>query len=367
VIRTGYGIFHSNLLASNGQNHPGNIPGLSQGVTVLRQQVPTLVGLPFPAISATNPIIDLWAIPKDWKTPYSQYWTFNIQQGFGNNSLLQIGYVGKRGLHENAFVDINALRPGATVRPNPLFGQITNLVNGNSSNYHALQLTGKRRFSHGVTFNANYTWSHSLDQGGGTFGPRAQDYNNQRAEYGNADGDVRHMLEFDYTFEIPSIPHSPSFLNGWQVNGITIMRSGIPIYIQCGCDSRGIGVATARPNLVPGVPLRPANFDIPNAQLNIAAFSTPAAGTFGNLGRNVITAPPAYNWDFSLFKNFKFRETQNVQFRAEAFNIFNTPQFSNPGATLTAPASFGRSLTTFNAVGGFPTNRQMQLALRYSF
>ena len=74
-------------------------------------------------------------------------------------------------------------------------------------------------------------------------------------------------------------------------------------------------------------------------------------GRFGNLGRNVFTGPSAYNWDFSLFKNFKFKESQNIQFRAEMFNIFNTPQYSNPGSTTTAPATFGKSLTTIPAVG----------------
>jgi hypothetical protein len=80
-----------------------------------------------------------------------------------------------------------------------------------------------------------------------------------------------------------------------------------------------------------------------------------------------LTGPSAYNWDFSLFKNFSVTERQQVQFRAEMFNIFNTPQFSNPGSTTSAASTFGQSLSTIPAVGGFGSNRQIQFALRYGF
>jgi hypothetical protein len=111
----------------------------------------------------------------------------------------------------------------------------------------------------------------------------------------------------------------------------------------------------------------PSNKDIPSAQFNIAAFTAPKPGTVGNAGRNILRAPAAYNTDFSLFKNFKVRERQTLQFRAESFNLFNTPEFSNPGANLAAPATFGRSLSTIATTGGFSSNRQMQFALRYGF
>jgi hypothetical protein len=88
---------------------------------------------------------------------------------------------------------------------------------------------------------------------------------------------------------------------------------------------------------VPAVPLRPANVDIPNAQFNILAFRTPAPGTWGNAGRNILKGPAAYNWDFSLFKNYRVREHQSVEFRAEMFNLFNTPEFGLPGGNLSAP------------------------------
>ena len=153
------------------------------------------------------------------------------------------------------------------------------------------------------------------------------------------------------------------------MNGITVMRSGLPVNITCGCDSAGIGATTARPNYVSGTSMKPLNFDIPSGQININAFSVPARGNFGNLGRNTFTGPAAYNWDFSLFKTFHISEHKTVQFRAESFNLFNTPAFSNPAASLNAPATFGKSTSTLTTVGqgAFGTNRQTQFALRLNF
>jgi hypothetical protein len=128
-----------------------------------------------------------------------------------------------------------------------------------------------------------------------------------------------------------------------------------------------IGAATARVDVVPGVSLRPDTVDIPNTQFNIAAFRRPTTGTWGNAARNLLRGPAAFNWDFSLFKDFRIREQQTVQFRAEMFNLFNTPQFGLPGANLSAPVNFGRSTGTLNTPAGFGTNRQIQFALRYQF
>jgi len=282
--------------------------------------------------------------------------------------MAQIGYIGNRGLHLNASRNMNRLFPGTALRPYPDFGNITVATNDTVSSYNALQASFRRRFQHGLTFNLNYTWAHTLDQGGVAFGSGAQDDTNYRAEYGNADYDVRHNLEFDYTYQLPSAPKLPSWLgSGWQVNGITQFRSGLSVNVTCGCDSAQIGAASARPNLVPGVSPRPASVDIPGSQINIAAFTAPPTGSFGNAGRNILKGPAAYNWDFSLFKDFKVRERQTMQFRAEMFNTFNTPQFSNPGASLAAPNSFGKSLGTISTPAGFGTNRQVQFALRYSF
>ena len=366
VLRGGFGIFHSPMVAAAAQSVPSNIPGIGQNATALNPGI----GFPFPLDRLVANARNLYAFPKDWKQSYTETWNFNIQQGFGDRSVLQVGYIGNRGLHLSPFQELNRLVPGTTVRKYPQFGTITNFFDGAIADYNGLQVTFKQRLTKGMTFNVNYTWSHALDEGGVSNGPATtanQDDAHFRNEYGSADYDVRHYLEFDYTYQIPGLPKVPKVVgSGWQVNGITVMRAGLPFNVICGCDAGGIGAATARPDLNSAIPVVPANYDLPKRQLSLAAFTTPV-GHFGNLGRNVFTGPSAYNWDFSLFKNFTILERQQVQFRAEMFNIFNTPQFSNPGSTTSSSATFGQSLSTIPAVGGFGSNRQIQFALRYGF
>jgi len=360
VIRSGFGIFHSAINPAMAQI--SGLPSISLSAIAVRPGI----GLPFPNVTPASAGLSMFAVPLDFKTSYTENWNFNIQQGIGENMLLQVGYVANRGLHISPYQEINRINPATGIRPYaPKFSSINEFFNGGHGNYNSLQVSLRRRISHGLTINANYTWSHSLDSG---INSSVQDDANFRSDYGNADWDVRHVLQLDYSYQVPAIPVIPRIIGGgWQVNGITVMRSGLPYTVTCGCDSVGVGRTSSRPDLVPGVDPVPTNFDLPLRQLNIAAFKAPVAGKFGSLGRNTFYGPSAFNWDFSLFKNFKVRESQAVQFRAEAFNIFNTPQFSNPSATLSSPANFGRTLSTIAAVGGFGSNRQIQFALRYSF
>jgi hypothetical protein len=132
-------------------------------------------------------------------------------------------------------------------------------------------------------------------------------------------------------------------------------------------DPFAIGVPTARANLVPGVDIRPANYDIATNQFNIAAFAPPPNGQWGNAGRNILIGPAAFNWNVSLFKKFQISERHRIDFRAETFNLFNTPQFNPPSSAITSPATFGKSLSTISASGGFGSYRQIQLGLKYNF
>jgi hypothetical protein len=264
--------------------------------------------------------------------------------------------------------ELNPFVPlGSGVRRYPNFTTITNNFPGLNSNYHALQVSFHRRLASRLSFGAHYTWSHAFDENTLTFGPAAQNQADMKAEYGPAAYDVRHNLLFYYTYQFPHVPGFPGWLgSGWQINGITAMRSGLPVYIDCGCDSAGTGSATGRPDFVPGVAVRPDNYDLPSNQINPAAFAVPAAGTFGNVGRNFLSGPSAFNWDFSLFKNFRIHEAQRLEFRAEMFNVFNTPQFANPVGTSTSPA-FGQSVSTIATGSGFGSNRQVQFALKFIF
>ncbi|HYI96674.1 MAG TPA: TonB-dependent receptor [Bryobacteraceae bacterium] len=366
VFRAGYGMFYAHLNSAFAQNVPNNIS--QQSFSLTSQQDPNLKGFPFPTISSFAGVSNFTALPRDFNTAYTQQWNFNVQQGLGSDSMLQVAYIGNRGLHiDGPARNMNRLIPGTTTRPYPQYGNINLYTDYLNSYYNALQATFRHRMRAGFTFNMNYTWAHSLDNAPTLFASFSDDANAQ-LDYGNADGDVRHSLQFDYIYELPAAPKIPKVIgSGWQLNGITVMRTGFPITgMSCGCDPLRVGAFTSRPDFVGG-DARPANIDLPNAQLNLAAFAAPPTGRVGNLGRNVLKGPHAINFDFSLFKNFLITERQKVEFRAEMFNIFNTPQFANPSGNITAPATFGKSLGTISTSSGFATNRQVQFALRYMF
>ncbi len=366
VIRSGFGMFYAPLNAAMTQNMPGNV--FQQASNITRQQFPDLTGFPYPPLGTLSSITTLTAFPAEYIGVYTEQWNFNIQQGIGSGMMIQAGYIGNRGMHLNGRRNINRLLPGTRIRPYANFSDIALFSNDVKSNYNAMQLSFRRSMSHGMRMNVNYTWAHSLDEGGIVFGTALQDDTNRRADYGNGDHDVRHTLQFDYSYQLPYWKKLPAWLaNGWQMNGISVMRSGLPVNVTCGCDSMLIGANTARPNAVAGVSSTPANYSLPGSQLNIAAFARPANGTWGNLGRNTQRGPAAFNWDYSVFKNFRIAERRSFQFRAELFNVFNTPQFGNPGANFSAPASFGKSLGIINTSSSFGTNRQVQFALRYQF
>ncbi|MBZ5607576.1 MAG: TonB-dependent receptor [Acidobacteriia bacterium] len=368
VFRTGYGIFHSALIAAQAQSLPANVPGLNFNAAVSSATDPTLVGFPFPDLTKFQGATSFWSMDKNWHTAATQNWSFNVQQGFGDNMVLEVGYIGNHSTHLVPYRELNPVVPALGHRIFTAFGPISQFWGCCGATYNALQTSFKRRYSHGLTFNVNYTWSHSIDQGGLTFGAQAQNFYDYGSEKGNSDYDARHNFQFDYTYEIPGIPRIPKVVgSGWQINGITVLRSGLPVTVTCGCDSNGNGIFNERADIVSSVSSTPGNYDLPTHQFNIAAFAAPKAGTVGNSGRNILRGPSAYNTDFSLFKNFKVREGQSLQFRAEAFNLFNTPEFSQPGASLASPATFGRSLSTIATIGGFSSNRQMQFALRYGF
>jgi hypothetical protein len=258
------------------------------------------------------------------------------------------------------------LFPGGASRPFPLYGNINMTVTGAISDYHALQVIFHQRAKHGLSFNANYTWSHALDDAPGVFGA-FQDDHNWMADYGNSDFDVRHNFEMDTSYMIPDAPHIPKVIgSGWQLNVIGTIRSGFPYSVSCGCDPLKVGQTSSRANLIAGVPITPLNYSLPSNQLNVAAFAAPI-GQYGTLGRNALTGAGAVNFDTSLFKTFSLTERQKLQFRAEFFNIFNHPQFSNPQAALNNLPQFGQTISTVNTVEGFNTHRQIQFALRYPF
>jgi hypothetical protein len=231
-----------------------------------------------------------------------------------------------------------------------------------------MQVILTTRVSRGFEFNVNYTWGHALDDSPPIFSSNSDD-TNVRLDYGTTESDVKHLVSFNYIYQIPSIPLVPKWLgSGWQINGLSEMRSGLPINVTCGCDPLRVSQFTSRADYrAGGVSPRPNPVMVPDAQLNIQAFMAPPAGRVGNVARGAFRGPAIYNWDFSLFKKFRIRERHEIQFRSEFFNIFNTPQFNLPGSNIASAANFGVSTSVLSTVSGFGTQRQIQFGLRYTF
>ena len=304
------------------------------------------------------------------KTPYSEQWHATIEQQIPYSTVLKFAYVGTKGVHLDGLRDINAGSPGTTNvtvnRPYPFFSQINLLETSEVSNYNALQVTAERR-AHGLNFLASYTYSHALDESTSSPGSITNPYN-IASNYGNSDLNIPNRFVASAGYELPfkSSGKLNYVVQGWQLNTILNYFDGLPFSVSA---SSGVGDGiTPRAQLLPGS----GNGSLPSGQrtlakwFNTAAFANPATGTWGNSGRNILQGPGTKTVDFSFFKNTHVTESDVLQLRAEFFNIFNTPQFDNPGATAGSAAigtiSSAGSESTFQRIG-----RQVQLAAKITF
>ncbi len=239
------------------------------------------------------------------------------------------------------------------------YGALNLFGDGGVATYNGLLLSAQHRFKHNYTVLANYTWSHCLDDAEvGLNGAAAfQNPFNRNAEYANCAADVRQVFNLSMVVRSPrfSSPWVRRVAGGWQLSPIFTAQTGFYSTVTDGVDNSLTGV-TDRPNLV-GNPSLPK----PSIQewFNIGAFQKAPTGQFGNLGRSTILGPGSWDLDLALSRSFPFTEAQHIDFRAEAFNLFNVARFGNPITTLSS-GQFGQIITA-----GSP--RIMQLALKYQF
>ncbi len=378
VVRGGYGIFWQAYPVGFGSYSvpTNNIPG---NTTLVRQQIPNLAFPLAPFLSqGARPLPTVAGF--DWikRDIYVQQWNLTVARELIGNNAIQVSYLGNHGLNLRRNLNVNFFDPALNRRPNTKFTNI-NLETATGQNiYHALQVSFKRRSSAGLQYDVNYTWAHAIDdvQDQGLFSAQPQDNNNLRAERGNSSGDIRHTVNFNLLYELPIGQGHRLFggakgfggvlVNGWKLATLGILRSGIANTVFIGTNTFGNGNFTnQRPNAVAGVNQYATNRD-PSGWLNPAAFTVPAAGTFGNLGRNTFFGPDFKQIDFSLLKDFKLGEKAKLEYRAEFFNIFNRPNFDQPNTTFNTP-NFGKIFNTFGRTLGLGTSRQIQMALRLSF
>ncbi|MBV9300994.1 MAG: TonB-dependent receptor [Acidobacteriaceae bacterium] len=390
VLRLSYGVFwQAEEIGTYSNPSPGFDP-------------PFYIDAVFPALSTTtvNPIVNALGkgfppnaltagffpdaisyvrVQHDLKDGRVQQWNVAVQRTLGGGTTLELAYAGTYGSDLINLAVGNQATPTADPnapiqprRPIPILQTGTQDILSNAySNYNGLLVTLRRQLSTGLNFNIAYTWSHALDlasssnlgsKNNGFF----RDYNHQDWEYGNADFDSRHRLTATVQWEVPVgrghafAGRSPDWLNsiigGWNTYSIWTLQSGRWFTPVSAVDPSNSNSQNPRPDAICN-----PNKNAPHTTahwFNTACFVTAPQGTFGNTGRNIILGPALFYTDLSLVKAWRFHQEQrHVEFRAEAFNVFNRTNFAEIDDLTPEDRTFGQIQTALPP-------RQIQLALK---
>lgn len=408
-IRGGYGIYFDQPVTNSVSGLSSNSPFANS----IRITSPPSFGNPLSGTPTTS-ALNLAGIDPNFRNAYVQQWNFNIQQEIARDFGIMAGYFGSKGTHLRLASNLN--QPVAGVLPFPTaipvgggtpraINVITEQASVGQSNYNSLWVTASKRFSHGFQFNASYTYSKSIDFNSlSSQVITLQDSTRPQTNRGLSDFDARHHFVVSYLYELPF--RGNRLFEGWAVSGNTTLQSGNPFRIVLAGANAGLTnvTNTVRPNLV-GNPVV-SNRD-PFGYFNPLAFAAPPAGQFGNLGRNFpqVLGPGFDNFDFSVLKTTRLTERLKIEFRTEFFNIFNHPNFGQPGLTCSpgpaftvsslpgqvfpggtcipnssfgtinnagtgaviAPTTFGKILNTRGQAGDGGSARQVQFVLKLLF
>lgn len=378
VIRAGVGRFMTRLGVSDSVFLGGN-PPLQPTASITRGSVDNpggTSGNAFPLVVTTQDPI--------FKNPESWTWNATFEREIGFDTLVEIGYVGRRGLHAQRERNINQLQPGTLqanpgvnadfLRPYKGYGIIRSTNNDANSTYNGLQFGLNRRFNKGLLFGLAYTLSKSSDDGSAQRDvvPNAYDVSNL---WGPSTFDRRHVAVVNIVYQLPIFNDKSTLagklLGGWTVSAISQWQSGTPITIGTGDDFAGVGPGSGGQLwLYSSVPNTEGKF-ASNATDNAfwfnprnadgsAIFTQPAAGTFSTQNaRGILYNPGFQNHNFTLFKDFAITENQKIQFRAEAYNWPNHPNWNGADTNPRSP--------TFGKIQTKSSERQLQFALRYQF
>ena len=354
----------------------------------------------------------LLAVSPQLRLPYAQDWNLNIQRSFGADWLFEIGYVGTTGVKLPRFIEANpaVYYPGFDSSGNPLstennvnqrrlysgctlaqsptacvYGSVGEIAGIANSSYNALESSLRKRFGHGLSFLASYTYSKSIDDvssfniTGSASQPvagendLAQNPFNLPAERGRSMFDARHRLVLSYQWSVPFWRQAHTWyehaLGNWQFNGIVTLMSGTPFTVF---DPADVSLQGSAPEISGFSSNRPNLMGNPNSGPHTAQqwFNTSVfqrltqdpnspVEQFGNEGRNVVQGPGYSNWDFSALKNIQVTEGKEFQFRAELFNFWNHTNLGLPNSDISSP--------TFGSIHSDLGPRVIQVALKFLF
>jgi hypothetical protein len=403
VIRAGYGIYYNfqpGFVGSRADawNPPYQL-SYSQTFTSLLPGKPTKTFLPditftnpFPGVSAgslVTPNPDIYMIQWDFKNAVTQEWNLTLEHQWGQDWLTRATYIGNQAHHLPwNFGPINVPTvqvpnmPLQQQRPFQPWGGISATRSGGKQNFSQLQLEGVKRFSHGMSFQAEYQFTRSLDDVPTSGGPQQWQYPD--LDYGNTVGLRRHWFVFNYIYELPLgrgrqfLGHAPgiveAILGGWQVSGISTYGTGTPFSVAFSQTGTGIvGWWGGRADAVAGAPLyagqQSGSHDIINGVqwFNPAAFASPQQWQWGNSARDMMWGPGLWNWDISGAKTFQGPERIRIQLRADLLDAFNHFNLGSPNATIADTRDHGTAVPLAGKITGGSGSRIIQLGLKLNF
>jgi hypothetical protein len=368
TVRTGVGLFYNRPMINRDTALGGNAPFQVQQ-TVVNGSIEAPGGATrrsFPLIvTAQDPVFDM---PRAWN------WNLTIERELPWRTTVEAAYVGRRGLHNQRKRNINQLQPGTVqanpgVNPNALrpylgYGPIGLAENSGRSQYHGLQISVERRVSSGLHAGVGYTWSRSKDDSSSLTDVLPNTYDTG-SYWGISDLDRPHVLIANWIYEVPFLQRTSGWasraLGHWELTGVYQFQSGAPFSIRSNDDFAGVGPGSGAQfwNLVadPSISRTPFTNNAP--WFNPAAFARPAAGTFGAQRRNSLRNPHTWNLDMGVRKTVPIRGSNGIEFRVEAFNVLNHPNWSGANSNPTS-GSFG-------FVTSKTGERVIQLAAKYMF
>ena len=421
VFRLAYGIFYGTFSNTGGGEYKETQPpfhfkvGLSAD-PANPSQYPLSSGMPPNTISAANAsAVEMsgWEPEPDW--PMAQNWNFNVQYSLPGDTLWEVGYFGNKMNHMMGRWDENVPIPGQSVYdpvtqevipptgpinprrpwrtafvptasrgdveyPGSQPGGFITLGRSNmhsfrwNSLYHGLQTKLEKRYSQGMTYIVSYSWSHAIGDwraipgSGGAPGENARivkDVLDLSHERGPTPQDIRHRLIGSIVYELPFLKGATgakrTLLGGWSIGSIVTFTTGTPATpgVQGSSRSNVNDLNHVdRPDVVSGQSVNPAKQD-PSLWWNQAALVANQPLAFGDAGKGILRLPGRAQWDFSAYKSFKFTEKYSAQFRFEAFNFTNTPQFNAPNARVGNP--------NFGIISGAGNPRNLQLGIKFIF
>jgi hypothetical protein len=325
------------------------------------------------------------------KFPYALQFNLNLEREIARGTILRAGYFGARGNHLTRETEQNPYQPALGHRYNPnLPSPLLTVLTDAQSFYNSLQLSVSKLYANNFSWQLFYTWSHSIDDASTNFSieavnepPTTQDPFDRKGSRGRSGFDMRHNFVANLVYELP-FGRGRAF-GGWQVSAVAGVHSNLPYTPVLAFDNAGLQslLTSERPDLVgnpyTGVCPNGSRVGTPSCWFNPSAFALPPPGRFGNAGRNILRGPGFAQFDLALQKAFQLREDTKLAFGAEAYNLFNHPNFGVPSNTQSPLTLGGNGDAVFkDAAGNFANNagrifttvgtgRQIQLVARFTF